>query len=66
MTQKELNRAVAKATGESVRIIATRGFHLVEASPDGGWELFGDEETDPESKILDWDLFETERQTALA
>jgi hypothetical protein len=34
MTQKELNRSVAQATGESVRMIANLGFNLLDASPE--------------------------------
>jgi hypothetical protein len=34
MTQKELNRSVAQATGESIRTIANFGFILLDASPE--------------------------------
>ena len=34
MTENELNRAVARATGETVSEIRTRGFSLVEDTPD--------------------------------
>ena len=34
MTQKELNRSVAQATGESIRTIANFGFNLLDASPE--------------------------------
>jgi len=39
MTQKELNRSVAQATGESVRMIATFGFILLSASPESLSEI---------------------------
>ncbi len=64
MNQRELNRAVAMATGESVRTIADRGFLLLSAIP---------YEREPEQ--IDWDereaqrnliLFPRRRRTALA
>jgi hypothetical protein len=62
MTQNELNRAVARATGESVRTIAELGFCLadpeaMEHDP-GPRHGIGD---DPEDKILDWDELEAGR-----
>lgn len=36
MTQNELNRAVAEATGETVSEISSRGFGLLELRPPGG------------------------------
>ena len=35
MTENELNRAVARATGETVSEIRSRGFSLVGETPDG-------------------------------
>ena len=48
MTQLELNRAVARATGESWRTIADRGFNLVDVS-----EPVTD--ADFEALTVDWD-----------
>ena len=36
MTQNELNRAVAEATGETVSEISSRGFGLLELRPPAG------------------------------
>ena len=47
MTQSELNRAVARATGEDVSEIAYRGFQPLELEP-----------TEPEDLIVDWDAVE--------
>jgi hypothetical protein len=44
MTQSELNRAVAKATGESITTIARMGFEPLAVL-----------ECDPESQTIDWD-----------
>ena len=57
MTQKDLNRAVATATGESLREIRRRGFSL--ADP-------GDFEFDSEPcvslpQIVDWDQLDAQR-----
>ena len=57
MTQKELELAVAKATGENLRVIRELGFSLadpvfVEGDP---------EPTDIEDLIVDWDLYELQR-----
>ena len=46
MTQRDLNRAVASATGESVRSIAHHGFSLLTAGP---------VEREREPEPLDWD-----------
>ena len=57
MTQSDLNRAVASATGESIHTIASRGFSLIEAPP-----------TDPELSrdplVIDWDELEALRWAA--
>ena len=50
MTQRDLNRAVAQRTGESVHEIAHRGFGLLTAGP---------LETEPEP--LDWDALDHHR-----
>ena len=57
MTQADLNRAVAHATGETVRTIAHLGFgiadqEVVEHDP---------EPYDAEDKFLDWDAVDAER-----
>lgn len=44
MTQRDLNRAVASATGESIRAIAERGFCLLTAGP-----------VERDREPLDWD-----------
>ena len=44
MTQRDLNWAVASATGESVRSIAHQGFSLITAGP-----------VEREREPLDWD-----------
>jgi hypothetical protein len=56
MTQCELNRSVAKATGETVSEITRRGFVPLTEVP---------VERDPEDLILDWDLMQLERNVAL-
>ncbi len=57
MTQPELNRAVARATGESWRKIAERGFNLVDVS-----EPVTD--ADFESLTVDWDAVLAARQVS--
>jgi hypothetical protein len=57
MTQTDLNRAVASATGESIRTIASRGFSLIEAPPH-------DPELSRDPLIIDWDELEALRWTA--
>ena len=54
MTQAELNRQVAQATGEDVATIAQRGFSLLE--PD---------QEDCEARIVDWDQLQADRNIAL-
>jgi hypothetical protein len=56
MTQQEVNRAVSRATGESVGEISHRGFVPLTEIPF---------ERDPEDLILDWDLVQLERNVAL-
>jgi len=50
MTQNELNRAVARATGESVRTIAQMGFVPLTVSP-----------VEREPMVVDWDELEARR-----
>ena len=56
MTQRELNRAVARATGETVNEISHRGFIPLTTVP---------QERDPEDLIVDWDQIDLERNVAL-
>lgn len=53
MTQAELNRAVARATGESIREIARRGFVPLTPIP-----------VEREPLVVDWDQLEAQRRTA--
>jgi hypothetical protein len=57
MTQAEVDRAVARATGESVRTIQRLGFLI--ADPDSELTDPDDEELGP--YVLDWDEVERER-----
>ncbi len=54
MTQNDLNRAVARATGETVTAIRHLGFQPLEPEPSG-----------PEDLTVDWDTVQTERQVAV-
>ncbi len=49
MTQAELNRAVAQATGESLATVRQRGFFLADIGP------LEDQSTDDEPHVFDWD-----------
>lgn len=55
MTQRELNNAVSRATGESPSDIASRGFVPLTTFP---------QERDPEDLIVDWDQLELDRNIA--
>ena len=57
MTQHDLNRSVAKATGESIRTVAEFGFGL--ADPDD--VCFDPEPADVEDMIVDWDELDARR-----
>lgn len=57
MTQLDLNRAVARATGESWQTIAERGFNLVDMS-----EPVTD--ADFEALTVDWDAVLAARQVS--
>ena len=48
MNQNEVNRAVARATGETISTIRNLGFSIEELP----------EEVDEDSRCLDWDHFE--------
>ena len=54
MTQRDLNRAVAKATGESVGEIAHMGFSELPAPAPGP----GSQDDRTEPAVLDWDALD--------
>jgi hypothetical protein len=68
MTRSRLERAVARATGESLSTIKRLGFSVVEPQPDG----FDDQPVAP--NVVDWDdlqqrrvgLFPSRQRTAIA
>jgi hypothetical protein len=57
MNQSEINRAVAQATGETVREIRRRGFSLVNPDEVG----FDTEPDDRPPQIVDWDSLAGQR-----
>ncbi len=64
MTQHELNRAVARATGDNLRVITRLGFSLadpvfVEHDP----EPYGARIAEAGKKTIDWDEHELQRNT---
>ena len=62
MTQNDLNREVARATGESVRTIGQMGFSLLEPEVSlADLESFG-EPSHIEDQIVDWDAVDAERR----
>lgn len=65
MTQTEINRAVARVTGESLRTVCGRGFSL--ADPD--FVDYDPEPTDEtsaiEDRIVDWDRLDARRRGSL-
>ena len=56
MTQRDLDRAVARATGECVETVSHRGFSPLAALP---WE------PDPEDLIVDWDAADENRRVSV-
>lgn len=60
MNQSELNRAVARATGETVSTIKRLGFLLADIADDAGLDVASD---DPQ--VIDWDELETQRNIAI-
>jgi hypothetical protein len=60
MTQSEINRAVARATGESLSTIAQRGFSLEEPL---GLDY---DELPSVPNVIDWDELHEERLRAAA
>ena len=64
MTQNDLNRAVAAATGETVRTVACRGFSEVDpVLEEHASETYSPD--DAEDKIVDWDALDAERTLVL-
>jgi hypothetical protein len=61
MTQQELDRQVARATGEPLCEIRQRGFSI--ADPD--LVDYDPESSDIEDLIVDWDALDTRRNTPL-
>ncbi len=61
MTQTQLNRAVAHATGESVRRISKMGFDVA----DPLLVQFDPEPYDRQTGIVDWDELDAERNVSL-
>ena len=61
MRQSELNRAVARATGENLSVISHRGFSLA----DPGSVQHDPEPCDVEDLIVDWDALEMERNVPI-
>ena len=59
MTQAELNRAVAQATGETVCTISELGFSI--ANPD--LLDYDSEPFDIEDHVVDWDALDARRNT---
>ena len=57
MTQNDLNCAVARATGENLRVIRELGFSLA----DPVFVEHDPEPSDIEDMIVDWDLLDAER-----
>ena len=60
MTQNDINRAVATATGETVDEIQRRGFSVV----DDVDVSFDPEPSDDSSPYLDWDALDLARNVA--
>jgi hypothetical protein len=65
MTQAEINRAVARITGESLRTVSRRGFSLadpdfVDYDPEPA-----DETSEIEDRIVDWDRLDARRRGSL-
>ena len=59
MTQRELHRAIARATGESLRTIADCGFSVLQLrSPAVEPDL-----AEQAPQVVDWDQLETDRMT---
>jgi len=57
MSERELYRAIAQRTGESVRTIQQLGFSAIGSASDGA-DADG---PDGEPQVVDWDRLEAER-----
>jgi len=57
MTQTELHRAISRATGDDVEVIARRGFSLVDEDAPLDGEL--------DELAIDWDRLQAERNTSV-
>ena len=69
MTQRELNEAVARVTGESLTTVAGLGFSLadpiaVRYDPEP-WDCDDEDFFCPEAKSLDWDDLDSHRRVAI-
>jgi hypothetical protein len=62
MTQSELNRAVARATGECLQTVSDLGFGLADPLEVD----YDPEPSDPVDKFLDWDAVDAERLALLS
>ena len=58
MSQHELDRAVARATGESVTTVRRLGFLLADPQPP-------DHDDELDADVIDWDEFEAQRSVSL-
>jgi hypothetical protein len=56
MSSGEIHQAVARATGESVRVIKQFGFSLVVPGPS-----LDEEADDISPQVIDWDALDAER-----
>ena len=62
MTQRDLNRAVARATGETVDVIAQMGFGpLDDSDDDSDGDPDGDFDEGLEPAMIDWDAHDDAR-----
>jgi hypothetical protein len=57
MTQADLDRAVARATGESVATVRRLGFQLEDLSIDDFDDLVGEASIDEGPLVFDWDEY---------
>ena len=62
MKQSELNRAVARATGENLRVISQLGFSLADPVS----VQHDPEPCDVEDLIVDWDALDLQRNVPVA
>lgn len=60
MTEQELNRAIARKTGESLKTIRRRGFSIVRPKR----ENFDPEPNLLPPQVIDWDQADAQRRAA--